>query len=109
MNMIRACRLVVDTGIHAFGWSKQKAVDYMLENTAFPKKQLEKGVNRYITWPGQACTYKIGELKIRELREKSSQQLGSRFDIKEFHRTVLKCAGPMSALETCINRWLEQS
>ncbi|XP_013773982.2 uncharacterized protein LOC106458959 [Limulus polyphemus] len=75
-EIFRACRLVVDTGIHAFGWSREKAINFMLEHSAATKQNIEKEVDRYITWPGQACAYKIGELKIKELRNKAKTQLG---------------------------------
>jgi len=105
-NLVRACRLVVDTGIHALGWSREKAVNYMLENTAMSKVSVEADIDRYITWPGQACAYKIGERNIKSLRSAAEQQLGEKFRIAEFHRAVLKCVGPMSALETCIERFV---
>merc|ERR1719233_1509969 len=105
-NLLRACRLVVDTGLHAMGWSREKAVNYMLENTAMSKDSVEAEVDRYITIPGQACAYKIGERKIRDLRSAAKRQLGDKFSIAEFHRTVLQCVGPMSALETCIERFV---
>jgi len=105
-NLVRACRLVVDTGIHALGWSREKAVDYMVENTAMSKASVESEIDRYITWPGQACAYKIGERNIKSLRSAAEQQLGDKFSIAEFHRAVLQCSGPMSALETCIERFV---
>ena len=99
---------MVDTGIHALGWSRKKAVRYLLENTNYSKRFLRSEVNRYINMPGQACTYKIGEMKIMELREKATEQLGSKFDLRQFHSAVLKCLGPLSALETCIERFVER-
>lgn len=88
--MWRACRLVVDTGIHAFGWSREKAVNYMAENTALSLHEINTEVDRYISWPGQALSYKIGELKIRELRTKAENALGEAFDIRAFHDLILK-------------------
>ena len=88
--MWRACRLVVDTGIHAFGWSREKAVNYMAENTALSLHEINTEVDRYISWPGQALSYKIGELKIRELRTKAENTLGEAFDIRAFHDLILK-------------------
>lgn len=85
----RACRLVVDTGIHAKGWSRQQAVDFLKENTALSLHEINTEVDRYISWPGQAVSYKIGELKIRELRERAEEELGKDFDIREFHAVVL--------------------
>jgi len=89
-EMWRACRLVVDTGIHVFGWSRQKAVDFMKENTALSIHEVNTEIDRYISWPGQALSYKIGELKIRELRKLAEKKLGSEFDIREFHEKILE-------------------
>lgn len=108
-EMWRACRLVVDTGIHAKGWSKQRAVDFMLDNTALTSANIDAEVNRYISWPGQALAYKIGELKIRELRGKAEKELGSDFDLRAFHDTVLEQgAVPLDVLETHVNGWIEE-
>lgn len=106
-EMWRATRLVVDTGIHSKGWSKQRAVDYMLDNTALTASNVDAEVNRYITWPGQALAYKIGELKIRELRTRAENALGAKFDLRAFHDTVLENgAVPLSVLEDHVDRWL---
>ena len=106
-EMWRACRLVVDTGIHSKGWSKQQAVDYMLDNTALSPANIEAEVNRYISWPGQALAYKIGELKIRELRTMAEEKLGENFDIREFHDIVLgQGAVPLDVLEGQFTDWL---
>ena len=86
----RACRLVVDTGMHALGWSRKQAIDFMLQNTALAQNNIENEVDRYITWPGQALAYKLGQLEILRLREESKKRLGARFDIKAFHDCVLK-------------------
>ncbi|MGC6421558.1 MAG: DUF885 domain-containing protein [Flavobacteriaceae bacterium] len=88
-DMWRACRLVVDTGIHAFGWSRQKAIDYMANNTALSLHEVQTEVDRYISWPGQALSYKIGELKIKALRQKAQQTLGDLFDLRDFHDLIL--------------------
>lgn len=88
-SMWRACRLVVDTGIHAFGWSREKAVAFMAENTALSLHEINTEVDRYISWPGQALAYKIGELKIKALREKATHALGDEFDIRTFHEIIL--------------------
>ena len=106
-NLLRACRLVVDTGLHALGWTRDQAVQYMLDNTALPEESVKGEVDRYITWPGQACAYKIGERKIRELRSLSEEKLGEKFDVKEFHRVALKCVGPLTVLERCVEDWIE--
>merc|ERR1711971_691895 len=108
-NLLRACRLVVDTGIHALGWTRQEAVDYMEANTALSRVAVEREVDRYITWPGQATAYKVGERKIRELRQSASEQMGERFDLREFHRTILRCLGPLSAVEDCVAAFVTKS
>jgi len=89
-EMWRACRLVVDTGIHAKGWSREQVVDFMASNTALSLHEINTETDRYISWPGQALSYKIGELKIRELRKKAETELGADFDIREFHEIVLE-------------------
>jgi len=106
-EMWRACRLVVDTGIHAKGWSKQQAIDFMLANTALSRANIEAEVNRYISWPGQALGYKIGELKIRELRARAEAALGPKFDLRGFHDAVLGGgAVPLDVLESEIDTWI---
>ena len=103
----RACRLVVDTGLHAFGWSRQQAVDFMLENTALSEADIRKEVDRYITWPAQALSYKIGELKIRELRAKAESELGAAFDIRRFHDMVVGNGSlPIAVLEDMVADWI---
>lgn len=89
-EMWRACRLVVDTGIHAKGWTREQVVDYMSSNTALSLHEINTETDRYISWPGQALSYKIGELKIRELRRKAEKELGSKFDIRTFHEIILE-------------------
>ncbi|WP_019039068.1 DUF885 domain-containing protein [Psychroflexus tropicus] len=86
----RACRLVVDTGIHAMGWTREQAVDYFVKNTALSLHNINTEVDRYISWPGQAVSYKIGEIKIRELRAKAEEALGENFDIRAFHEVILE-------------------
>ena len=88
-EMWRACRLVVDTGIHAMGWTRDEVVQYMSENTALSLHEIQTETDRYISWPGQALSYKIGELKIRALREKAQEALGTSFDIRDFHELIL--------------------
>ncbi|ESP00690.1 hypothetical protein LOTGIDRAFT_157980 [Lottia gigantea] len=106
-EIFRACRLVVDTGLHYFKWTRQQAIQYMVDHNTISLAEIELEIDRYITWPGQACAYKIGELKIRELREKAKAALGDKFDIKEFHSMILT-SGPMplNVLETIINDWI---
>ncbi len=107
-EMWRATRLVVDTGLHSKGWSKQRAIDYMLDNTALTEANVEAEVNRYIANPGQALAYKIGELKIRELRKMASDRLGEKFDLGEFHDVVLgQGAVPLDVLEAQVKEWLD--
>ena len=107
-EMWRACRLVVDTGLHSKGWSRQQAIDYMVENTGLSLKNIENEIDRYITGPGQALAYKMGELKIRELRARSEDALGEKFDIRLFHDAVLENgAVPLSVLEDKIDAWIE--
>ena len=107
-EMWRATRLVVDTGIHAKGWSKEKAVAFMTDNTALSAANIEAEVNRYIANPGQALAYKLGELKIRELRSKAERELGDKFDLRRFHDAVLgQGSVPLDALEAQINAWIQ--
>ncbi len=108
-EMFRAVRLVVDTGIHAKGWSRERAVDYMLANTAQSRTESESEINRYIANPGQALAYKIGQLKIRELRSRAEQALGPRFDVRDFHAQVLMTGAlPLAILEAKIDRWIAE-
>jgi uncharacterized protein (DUF885 family) len=88
-EMWRACRLVIDVALHTKGWTRQQAVDYLASHTALSMHEVNTEVNRYISWPGQALAYKMGELKIRELRKKAEDQLKDKFDIREFHDLIL--------------------
>ena len=110
MELWRACRLVVDTGIHAKQWSREEAVEYLVENTPNPEYDAQKAIERYIALPGQATAYMIGKLKIMELREKAQQELGDKFSFPEFHDEILK-DGPVSlaVLTDKINRWIEKT
>jgi uncharacterized protein (DUF885 family) len=106
-QMWRACRLVVDTGIHAFGWDKARAIQYMRDNTALTDANIEAEVNRYISWPGQALGYMIGRLKIIELRHRAEAALGERFDLRRFHDAVLRNGSvPLDVLESEIDAWI---
>lgn len=108
-EMWRAVRLVVDTGMHSLAWSKQKALDYFMENIPKDKIQSENEIDRYITWPGQALAYKIGELKFKEMKKRAQDKLQAKFDIREFHKEVLgHGALPMDILEEEFNNWLEK-
>ena len=109
-EMWRACRLVIDTGIHAKGWSREEAVDYMSNNTALSLHEVNTEIDRYISWPGQALSYKIGELKIRELRNKAKLELKEKFDIREFHERILEYGTvTLSTLERRINNYIEET
>jgi uncharacterized protein (DUF885 family) len=106
-EMWRACRLVVDTGIHAKGWTKEQAVQFMLDNTALSAANIDAEVNRYISWPGQALGYKLGEIKIRELRARAEKALGVEFDVKRFHDAVLEQgAVPLDVLDAQIDAFI---
>lgn len=103
----RAIRLVTDTGLHSKGWSREQVIKYMLDNSAESETQATAEAERYIAWPSQATAYKIGELKIQELKRRAQSQLGERFDPREFHAEVLKDGSlPLSVLEAKIDRWI---
>jgi uncharacterized protein (DUF885 family) len=105
MEMLRAVRLVVDTGLHARGWERQRAIDFMLANTSMAPRDVAVEIDRYISWPGQACAYKVGELKIRALREQAAGARGGAFDVRAFHNAVLDTGAlPLEVLEAKIRR-----
>jgi uncharacterized protein (DUF885 family) len=107
MEMWRACRLVVDTGMHYLGWSREQAIQFLYENSALSMHDIQAEVDRYISWPGQALAYKVGELKIRELRKMAEEQLKDSFDVREFHDVVLSSgAVPLDVLEAKVKAWL---
>ena len=107
-EMWRACRLVIDTGIHAYGWSRRQAIDYLLLNAAKTKHDAEVEIDRYIVWPGQALAYKIGELKIKELKQQTKESFNDKFDIRAFHHIILKDgAVPLNILENKILNYIE--
>jgi uncharacterized protein (DUF885 family) len=106
-EMWRACRLVVDTGIHVFGWTRQQAIDYLAGNTALSLHEVTTEIDRYISWPGQALAYKLGELTIRRLRAEAEEALGAAFDLRSFHDAVLANGSvPLPVLETVIRDWV---
>lgn len=108
--MWRACRLVIDTGVHAFGWTRQQAIDYLAERTALSLHEVETEIDRYISWPGQALSYKLGELTIRRLRREAEEALGPDFDVREFHDAVLlHGAVPLPVLEEQVAAYIENS
>jgi uncharacterized protein (DUF885 family) len=107
MEIWRAARLVVDTGIHALGWKRQQAIDWMTERTGIARSDVTAEVDRYFVWPGQALGYKIGQLKIIALRDKAKQALGDKFDIRRFHMVVLDHGAlPLPVLETLVDEWI---
>ena len=106
-EMWRACRLVVDPGMHTLGWSRERAIDFLKQNTALSELNIINEVDRYIGWPGQACGYKIGELTIRRLRAAAEKTLGAKFDLRRFHDAVLLDGPvPLDLLERNINEWI---
>ncbi|NNC94045.1 MAG: DUF885 domain-containing protein [Chitinophagales bacterium] len=107
-EMWRAIRLVVDPGIHALGWTREQAIQYFIDNSPKTRKDIEVEVDRYIGWPGQAVSYKVGELKFKELRKRASEKLGEDFDIREFHDLLLsKGSVPISVVEQMVDEWIK--
>ncbi len=108
-EMWRACRLVVDTGIHAMGWTRDQAMDYLASNTALSLHEVRTETDRYISWPGQALAYKMGELKIRELRREAEEALGERFDVREFHDVILSSGTvPLTVMEDKVRAYVRE-
>jgi uncharacterized protein (DUF885 family) len=108
-EMWRAVRLVVDTGMHSMGWTRQQAIDLFRENTSKTDQDITVEVDRYIVWPGQALAYKIGQMKIRELRTRAEKELGNRFDVRKFHDAVLEQGDvPLDLLESHVNAWMKE-
>jgi uncharacterized protein (DUF885 family) len=109
-EMWRACRLVVDPGIHYKGWTRAQAVEFMASNTALSLHEVNTEIDRYIGWPGQAVSYKIGELTIKRLRRQAEERLGNKFDIQKFHDAVLKNGSvPLNVLSQEINGFIEKA
>jgi uncharacterized protein (DUF885 family) len=107
MELLRATRLVVDTGIHAKGWSREQSIDYMVNTTGMAPGDVTTEVERYMAFPGQACAYKVGQLKILELREKARSALGPKFNLKDFHAVVLENGGvPLTLLQQLVDEWI---
>ena len=107
-EQLRAMRLVVDTGLHAKGWTREQAIKYMLDNSTLAESDVVSEVERYVAWPGQALGYKVGDLRLQAMRKRAEAALGQKFDVRDFHREVL-CDGavPMDVLEAKIDRWIE--
>jgi uncharacterized protein (DUF885 family) len=106
-EMLRAMRLVVDTGMHAKGWTREQAIAYMIDNSSISEPEIVAEVERYIAWPGQATSYKVGQLRIRAMRDRAEQALGTRFNVKDFHSQILlDGALPMDVLDAKIDRWI---
>jgi prolyl oligopeptidase len=109
-EMWRAVRLVVDTGMHYKHWTRKQAIDYFLENVATTEYSATSEVDRYISWPGQALAYKVGELKIQELRQRAEKELGPKFDIRAFHDAILLPGPlPLTVLESQVNEWIKKT
>jgi uncharacterized protein (DUF885 family) len=109
MEMWRACRLVVDTGIHLLGWSRTQAIDFMVARLALSRQAIEAEVDRYIAMPAQALGYMIGGLKFRELRKRAQTRLGSRFDLRAYHDQLIGAgAVTLPVLEEVIDQWLDR-
>ena len=106
-ELLRAVRLVVDTGIHSKHWTREQVRDYFRANTANPERDVIAETDRYIVWPGQACSYKVGMMKILELREHARKELGPKFDLRAYHDLVLKNGAlPLDVLEENVNSWI---
>ena len=106
-DLHRAVRLVTDTGLHALGWSRAQSMRYMRDIEGLDEAEVRRSTERYMAWPGQALAYKIGELKIQELRKRAEQKLGKRFDVREFHAEVLRDGSvPLDVLEAKVDAWI---
>ena len=105
--MFRGVRCVVDTGMHAMKWSREQAIKYYVDTIGDPEKATVTEIERYCVWPGQACSYMLGKIKILELRDKAKQELGSRFDIRKFHDAILTCgAVPLTVLNDVVDSYI---
>jgi uncharacterized protein (DUF885 family) len=106
-EIFRAVRLVVDTGIHTKGWTREQAIQYMVDNTGMSDSEVTTEIERYMALPGQACAYKVGELKILELRDRAKAAFGDRFSIKDFHVVILENGAlPLTVLEKLVDEWI---
>ena len=110
MELWRACRLVVDAGIHAKKWTREEAIQYLQDNTPNSYNSCKKAIERYIVMPGQATAYKVGMIKILEIREKAKQAMGDKFDIKKFHDIFLLSGPvPLNVFEKSIDNWIKEN
>jgi uncharacterized protein (DUF885 family) len=106
-EMLRAVRLVLDSGIHAKGWSREQSIRYMVDNTGISESEATTEVERYMALPGQACAYKVGELKILELRDRAKAAFGDKFSIKDFHAVILENGAlPLTVLDKVVDEWI---
>jgi len=106
---LRATRLVVDTGLHSQRWTRGEAIAYMTDHTGEPEKDVVIEVERYVVWPGQACGYMIGQLEILKLRDRARDKLGPKFDLREFHDTILESGAlPMPLLDRVVDSWIKE-
>ena len=109
-EIFRAARLVVDTGIHAKGWTREQAIQYMVENTGMSDTEVTTEIERYMALPGQACAYKVGELKILELRARAQAAFGDKFSIKDFHAVILENGAlPLTVLDKVVDEWITRA
>jgi uncharacterized protein (DUF885 family) len=109
-ELFRAARRVVDTGLHAKGWTREQAITYMVGTTGRNESEVITEVERYMGQPGQACAYKVGQLKILELRERAKTELGPKFNLRDFHAVVLENGGvPLTTLEELVNEWITRT
>ena len=108
-EMFRAVRLVVDTGMHAKHWSREQAIEYMVARTGKTEPEVTREIERYAVWPGQATSYKVGQLALLRLRAQAERELGPKFDLRDFHEVVLmNGAMPLAVLEEVVNGWIEK-
>ncbi|RXG68703.1 hypothetical protein Avbf_04757, partial [Armadillidium vulgare] len=103
-----AAMLSVDTGIHSLGWSVEEGRNFLIKNTAMPKPIINASIQRIVTWPGEACSAKVGEIKIKELRQRAENALGTLFDLDEFHNVLLKCTSSLNVVQKCVTHFIEE-
>jgi uncharacterized protein (DUF885 family) len=107
-EMFRAVRLVVDTGMHAKRWSREQSIEYMVARTGMPEAEVTREIERYVVWPGQATSYKVGQLAMLRLREQAEKELGPKFDLRDFHEVILMNGPmPLAVLEDVVQEWIK--